>query len=90
MTDGKHGLGGGNDALKRAWPEWVGKSGIQAKAAILLENSVTCNEHGVPNAMVNVELVNSDTRIVTADYCPARIRIFVDSNGTVVRVPTRG
>nr|ACJ62208.1 maize proteinase inhibitor [Zea mays subsp. parviglumis] len=58
--------GGGGGAAKTSWPEVVGLSVEDAKKVILKDK---------PDADIVVLPVGS---VVTADYRPNRVRIFVD------------
>lgn len=72
---------GGGDGASRAreeWPDLVGKSGEEAKAAILSDDS-TLTVHILPEGSM-----------VTMDYRLDRVRIFVDGAGNVVQVPRKG
>ena len=60
------------------WPDWVGKTGEEAKAAIQTENS---------NLFVVLVHVNA---MVTMDYRLDRVRIYIDDDGKVDRIPTIG
>lgn len=63
---------------KSQWPELVGKTGEEAKAALLAEN---------PKLRVFTILPNQP---VTLDYRLDRVRIPVDENGIVIRAPALG
>ncbi|KAH1063252.1 hypothetical protein J1N35_028239 [Gossypium stocksii] len=60
---------------KNSWPELVGKDGEAAKTTIEREN---------PNVHAIVLL---DGTPVSLDFRCDRVRVFVDSNGHVVRPP---
>nr|DAD35864.1 TPA_asm: hypothetical protein HUJ06_006504 [Nelumbo nucifera] len=63
---------------KNSWPELVGCEGKVAKATIEQENP----------AVTAVVLLEGS--IVTADFLCTRVRVWVDCNGTVTKVPTIG
>ncbi|XWS75169.1 hypothetical protein CRYUN_Cryun01aG0061900 [Craigia yunnanensis] len=63
---------------KSSWPELLGTNGEEAAATIEREN---------PN--VNAEIVLEGT-IVTPDFLCTRVRVWVDTNGIVTRVPIIG
>ncbi|XP_050374121.1 glu S.griseus protease inhibitor [Argentina anserina] len=67
-------------AGKDSWPELLGAQGTDAKAVIESENH-----------LVKAEIVQEGT-IVPADLVPVcdRVRVWVDTCGTVTRVPTIG
>mmetsp|Transcript_30910 Transcript_30910/g.67821 ORF Transcript_30910/g.67821 Transcript_30910/m.67821 type:complete len:152 (-) Transcript_30910:168-623(-) len=67
--------GGGG---KEEWPDLVGKSGEEAKAAILADD---------PKLTVHVL---PDGSMVTMDFRLDRVRIFVDEEGKVVGTPRKG
>ena len=67
--------GGGE---KDEWPDLVGKSGEEAKAAIQADDS-KLTVHVLP-----------DGSIVTMDFRMDRVRIFVNEEGKVVRTPRKG
>jgi hypothetical protein len=62
------------DATKTSWPELVGKNGQAAKATIAQATAFT------------VQIV-PDGSMVTMDVRTDRVRIFVDSDGNVIRPP---
>lgn len=62
----------------KTWPELVGTHGDDAASVIKREN---------PSFNVFVLLIGS---IVTADLRENRVRVWVDTNRIVVRVPTTG
>lgn len=67
-----------NTAPMKIWPELVGLSGEEAKAKILSEN---------PSYEVFLLPENS---FVTMDYRPKRVRLFLDHDGNVSKVPRVG
>ena len=62
-----------------SWPELVGKDGLTAKSAIQKATGL--------NTRV---IITPENSMVTMDYRLDRVRIYVDSNGIVTRVPRRG
>jgi len=65
-------------STKESWPEVVGKTGDEAKAAIAKDRSD-----------VQVEVI-PDGSPVTMDYRTDRCRVFVDGSGKVVHPPHLG
>ena len=65
-------------ATKEEWPELVGKSGEEAKEAILKER---------PELTVEVLGENSPC---TKDYRIERVRVFVNEEGKVAGTPRTG
>lgn len=63
---------------KESWPEMTGKTGEEAKEAILSER---------PDLTVHIV---PDMSPVTMDYRPERVRIFVNTDGKVVGDPRCG
>lgn len=61
------------------WPELLGKTGEEAKEVILKSGA----------GVKDVQILPEDS-MVTMDFREDRVRIFVDTNGIVVRVPTVG
>ncbi|XP_072170898.1 uncharacterized protein [Diadema setosum] len=61
------------------WPELVGKTGEEAKAAIMSAR---------PD-LKHVDIIPAD-HMVTMDFREDRVRIFVDAEGKVVRKPMVG
>jgi beta-lactam-binding protein with PASTA domain len=63
---------------KRSWPELVGKTGEEAKAAIEKEDP-----------SLEVQIVPYG-HVVTQDYRTDRVRIYLDPEGRVARPPRIG
>ena len=63
---------------KEEWPELTGKTGEDAKAAILKDDS-----------KLQVDLLPEGS-MVTMDYRTDRVRVFIDNDGQVVGVPRKG
>ena len=63
---------------KEEWPELAGKTGEEAKAAILKDDS-----------KLQVDVLPEGS-MVTMDYRLDRVRIFVDEAGKVARAPRKG
>ena len=63
---------------KTQWPELVGKTAVEAKAAIEAES---------PGLTVHIVPPNS---MVTMDYRLDRVRIYEDDNGMVANPPQVG
>ena len=63
---------------KEEWPELTGKTGEDAKAAILKDDS-----------KLKVDLLPEGS-MVTMDYRTDRVRVFIDNDGQVVGVPRKG
>mmetsp|Transcript_19747 Transcript_19747/g.55801 ORF Transcript_19747/g.55801 Transcript_19747/m.55801 type:complete len:123 (+) Transcript_19747:91-459(+) len=63
---------------KSSWPEVVGMSGEDAKAAILADDD-----------SLKVQVVPEGS-MMTMDYRLDRVRVFVDSNGKVTQEPRLG
>ncbi|KAL6865123.1 hypothetical protein ACP4OV_016274 [Aristida adscensionis] len=63
---------------KMSWPEVVGLPGEAAKQKILADR---------PDVQVFVLLVGT---IVTTEFNPKRVRVFVDKSGNVAQVPKIG
>ena len=63
---------------KEEWPELIGASGDQAKAAILKDDS-----------KLQVDVLPQDA-MVTMDYRLDRVRVFVGDDGKVARAPRKG
>ena len=63
---------------KEEWPELAGKTGEEAKAAILEDDS-----------KLQVDVLPEGS-MVTMDYRLDRVRIFVDEAGKVARAPRKG
>ena len=63
---------------KEEWPELTGKTGEEAKAAILKDDS-----------KLQVDVLPEGS-MVTMDYRLDRVRIFVSDDGKVVRSPRKG
>ena len=63
---------------KRVWPELVGKD-ADAAIKILKEES----------SLDNIPIVR-DNSPITLDYCPTRIRVFVDEKNIVTVDPRLG
>ncbi|KAM5550235.1 hypothetical protein ABKV19_027645 [Rosa sericea] len=63
---------------KDSWPELLGAEGTVAKATIESENS-----------LVEAVIVLEGT-IVTGDFRCDRVRVWVDTDGIVTRVPVIG
>ncbi|KAL3823662.1 hypothetical protein ACHAXA_009767 [Cyclostephanos tholiformis] len=72
-----------DDGEELLWPKknLVGYTGEDAKFAVLAGDKNLSSE--------NVQILPEDS-MVTMDYREDRVRIFVDSNGIVVRQPTIG
>ncbi|KAK8936293.1 hypothetical protein KSP39_PZI013409 [Platanthera zijinensis] len=68
----------GERSARDNWPEAVGLTGEEAKNSINEENS-----------LFHLEIVGPD-HMVTADFRMDRVRIYVDSDGKVIRTPTVG
>lgn len=64
---------------KTSWPELVGATGLEAKHVIETES---------PNKL-SIFIVPEDA-IVTMDYNPLRVRIYVNKEAKVVRPPMVG
>ena len=69
-----------SDQGKTEWPELVGQTGVRAKSII---------EHETQGRIRRVLTVKVNS-MVTMDYRPDRVRIFVDSKGLVAKVPKIG
>jgi hypothetical protein len=65
-------------STKESWPELVGKTGEESKAAILKER-----------AELNVVIIK-DGSPVTRDYREDRVRVVVDEQNEVVVAPRTG
>ncbi|KAL5781841.1 hypothetical protein ACOSP7_006870 [Xanthoceras sorbifolium] len=63
---------------KESWPELVGARGVDAAATI-----------GRENPYVSAVIVLEGT-IVTQEFSCTRVRVWVDTNGTVVEIPRIG
>ncbi|CAL0321138.1 unnamed protein product [Lupinus luteus] len=63
---------------KSSWPELVGVQGTEAEATIERENPLV-------DAIIVL-----DGSIVTADVRCDRVRVWVNTNGIVIKVPTIG
>ena len=63
---------------KEEWPELTGKTGEDAKAAILKDDS-----------KLQVDVLPEGS-MVTMDYRLDRVRVFVGDDGKVVRAPRKG
>ena len=63
---------------KEKWPELTGKTGEEAKAAILKDDS-----------KLQVDVLPEGS-MVTMDYRLDRVRIFVGEDGKVARAPRKG
>ncbi|XVF83181.1 hypothetical protein PTKIN_Ptkin16aG0113300 [Pterospermum kingtungense] len=63
---------------KSSWPELVGKKGEDAAAIIEKENPY-----------VNAVIVLEGT-IVTMEFLPTRVRVWVNTSGIVTKVPIIG
>ncbi|KAH0993848.1 hypothetical protein GBA52_005331 [Prunus armeniaca] len=63
---------------KDTWPELLGAQGTDAEATIESENS-----------LVDAQIVLEGT-IVTADFRCDRVRVWVNTDGIVTRVPIIG
>merc|ERR1712232_595787 len=68
------------DTLSGPWPECAGKEGNEC-ANLILEDS--------PDLAGNIFLIPPNT-LVTEDYRLDRVRIMVDNNNIVVKIPVRG
>jgi hypothetical protein len=64
---------------KTTWPELVGRTGPEAKDVIDAESA----------GKLTIFIVPEDA-IVTMDYNPQRVRIYVNEDARVVRSPTVG
>jgi hypothetical protein len=64
--------------LEQSWIKYVGVDGNDAKDRIIMEHPE-----------LDPCIVPRDV-LVTEDYCYARVRIFVDEQGKVVRAPRIG
>ncbi|XP_077984427.1 uncharacterized protein LOC144439052 [Glandiceps talaboti] len=62
----------------KQWPELVGKTGEEAKEVVLKE----CHDF-------KIQIIPTDS-MVTCDFVPTRVRIFVSDNGKVARPPKVG
>lgn len=71
------GFGTMDAEAKTTWPELVGENGEAAKATIMQQTGITV--HVIP-----------DGSMMTMDYREDRVRIFVDTDGNVVRAPRIG
>eukprot|EP00243_Klebsormidium_subtile_P003797 TRINITY_DN17403_c0_g1_i1.p1 TRINITY_DN17403_c0_g1~~TRINITY_DN17403_c0_g1_i1.p1 ORF type:complete len:122 (+),score=11.26 TRINITY_DN17403_c0_g1_i1:152-517(+) len=69
----------GEPMSKTSWPELVGATGLEAKDVIERES---------PNKL-SIFIVFEDA-IVTMDYNPLRVRIYVNKEAKVVRPPMVG
>jgi len=65
-------------SAKGSWPELVGKTGEESKAAILKER---------PELEV---VIIKDGSAVTRDYCETRVRVVIDEQNEVVIAPRTG
>lgn len=71
-------MNGTDDTLKDYWPELVGVEGEEAAATIERENrNVTA-------------IIVLDGSTVTADIVCTRVRVWVNTDGIVVRAPRVG
>lgn len=67
-----------NDGKKDKWPEHLGELGTDASVKI---------QEAFPNLRVSVL---PEDAMVTMDFRLDRVRVFVDSNGRVSKVPSLG
>ncbi|KAK9289248.1 hypothetical protein L1049_017724 [Liquidambar formosana] len=65
-------------AGKSSWPELLGVKGEVAAATVERENPLV------------TAVIVPEGSVVTADFVCTRVRIWVDTNGIVVRVPKIG
>jgi hypothetical protein len=73
---------GGTEAKREGpWPECVGQTGAECKT--LIEATGSSDLKG------NVQIIPEDY-MVTMDFRTDRVRIFVDGDGLVVKIPHRG
>ncbi|KAK9180502.1 hypothetical protein WN943_029711 [Citrus x changshan-huyou] len=61
-----------------SWPELLGAQGVEAAATVERENT-----------LVNAQIVLEGS-FVTGDFLCTRVRVWVNTRGTVTRVPTIG
>ncbi|GKY99626.1 hypothetical protein MPSEU_000916700 [Mayamaea pseudoterrestris] len=71
-------VGGSASKRQGPWPECIGKSGADC---------ITMIEAYAQD--VRTLIVPADS-MVTMDFSPSRVRVFVDENGIVQRSPSRG
>lgn len=74
-------IGGTESKREGPWPECVGKSGEECKT--LIEATGSSDLRG------NIQIIPEDF-MVTMDFRTDRVRIFVDGDGLVVKIPHRG
>jgi hypothetical protein len=74
-------IGGTESKREGPWPECVGLTGAACK--ILIEAT------GSSDLMGNIQIIPEDY-MVTMDFRTDRVRIFVDGDGLVARIPHRG
>ncbi len=74
-------IGGTESKREGPWPECVGKTGEECKTLI--------EATGSDDFKANVHIIPEDF-MVTMDFRTDRVRIFVDGDGLVVKIPHRG
>jgi hypothetical protein len=73
-------IGGAESKREGPWPECVGLTGAECK--ILIEASGS-------DLRGHVQIIPEDM-MVTMDFRTDRVRIFVDADGIVAKIPHRG
>jgi hypothetical protein len=74
-------IGGTESKREGPWPECVGKTGAECKT--LIEATGSSDLKG------NVQIIPEDF-MVSMDFRTDRVRIFVDGDGIVDKIPHRG
>ncbi len=81
LSDNKSDLIIKNDVVTvHSWPRLLGKSAVDAKVEIIKDT---------PDVYFEVIDVFGDHGILRMDYKFRRVRLFVDSNGFLCRIPKR-